>query len=139
VTAPGDPHVLGATVQEDGAGVNFAVVSTVADSVSVCLISESGAEERIKLNEYDAGVWNGFIPGIGPGQAYGYRVEGPWDPEAGLRCNPGKLLLDPYARAIHGGVRFGPEVRDYDAGNPDQPSELNSAGFVPLSLVVGPG
>jgi isoamylase len=139
LTAPGDPYVLGSTVREDGAGVNFSVSSTVAEAVTVCLFDDTGAEERVRLDDYDAGVWNGFIPGLGPGQAYGYRVEGPWDPEAGLRCNPLKLLLDPYARAFRGEVRYGPEVLGHDVDNPDKPSRLDSAGFVPLSLVVGSG
>ena len=139
MTAPGDPYVLGATVREDGEGVNFSVSSTIAEAVSVCLFDESGTEERVRLDDYDAGVWNGFIPGLRPGQAYGYRVEGPWDPEAGLRCNPRKLLLDPYARAFRGEVRYGPEVLGHDVDNPDKPSRLDSAGFVPLSLVVGSG
>jgi isoamylase len=139
VTAPGDPYALGATVREDGAGVNFAVSSTVAEAVTVCLFDESGAEERVALDDYDAGVWNGFIPGVGLGQAYGYRADGPWDPDAGLRCNPRKLLLDPYARAFRGEVRYGQEVLGHDPEEPDKPSMLDSAGFVPLSLVVGDG
>ncbi|MCW2936252.1 MAG: glycogen debranching protein [Actinomycetia bacterium] len=139
MTAPGDPYVLGATIREDGEGVNFSVSSTIAEAVTVCLFDESGTEERVRLDDYDAGVWNGFIPGLGPGQAYGYRVDGPWDPEAGLRCNPRKLLLDPYARAFRGEVRYGPEVLGHDVDDPDKPSRLDSAGFVPLSLVVGSG
>ena len=86
--------------------------------------------------DYDAGVWHGFVPGVGPGQAYGYRVAGPYDPARGLRCNPAKLLLDPYARAISGEVAFGPEVLGYAVGNPDAPSALDSAGHMPRSLVV---
>ena len=120
-------------------GVNFAVASTVADAVTVCLFDEAGAEERVRLDDYDAGVWHGFVPGLRPGQAYGYRVEGPWDPAAGLRCNPGKLLLDPYARAFRGEVAFGPEVLGHDLDDPDKPSRLDSAGFVPRCLVVGSG
>ncbi len=139
MTAPGDPYILGATVREDGEGVNFSVFSTVAEEVTVCLFDESGTEERVRLDDYDAGVWNGFIPGLHAGQAYGYRAEGPWDPEAGLRCNPRKLLLDPYARAFRGEVRYGPEVLGHDVANPDKPSLLDSAGFVPHSLVVGSG
>ena len=108
----------------------------MAEGVEVCLFDEAGAERRIRLPEYDAGVWHGFVPGVGPGQAYGYRVHGPWDPARGLRCNPAKLLLDPYARAFRGEVAFGPEVFDYDVGQPGTPSSLDSAGHVPLGLVA---
>ena len=87
---------------------------------------------------YDAGVWHGFVEGVGAGQAYGYRATGPWDPARGLRCNPAKLLLDPYARATTGPVRFGPEVLGYDVGDPDRASPLDSAAHVPRSLVVDP-
>jgi len=73
------------------------------------------------------------VPGIGPGQAYGYRVAGPWDPGRGLRCNPAKLLLDPYAKAVAGTVTFGPEVLGQDATDPGKPSTLDSAGHVPRS------
>ena len=72
------------------------------------------------LEDYDAGVWHGFVPGVGPGQAYGYRATGPYDPARGVRCNPAKLLLDPYARAIAGPVRFGPEVLGYAGDDPDR-------------------
>ncbi len=78
------------------------------------------------------------MPGIGPGQSYGYRVAGPWDPARGLRCNPAKLLLDPYAKAISGTVAFGPEVLGQDVTDPAKPSTLDSAGHVPRSLVVDP-
>ncbi|HEX3305007.1 MAG TPA: glycogen debranching protein GlgX, partial [Streptosporangiaceae bacterium] len=84
----------------------------------------------------DAGVWHVFVPGVGPGQAYGYRTTGPWDPASGIRCNPAKLLLDPYARAFNGDVTFGPEVLGYSAGDPDAPSDADSAASVPRSLVV---
>jgi glycogen operon protein len=108
--------------------VNFAVASTVADGVTVCLFDADGTEHRLDLGEYDAGVWHGFVPGIEPGQAYGYRVAGPYDPGRGLRCNPGKLLLDPYARAITGDVTWDPALRGDTDGD--------SAPFVPRSLVV---
>ncbi|HEX4834055.1 MAG TPA: glycogen debranching protein GlgX [Trebonia sp.] len=140
MTAPGDPFALGAHVRADGAGVNFSVSSHVADSVTLCLFDSAepgaGTEQRVELDDYDAGVWHGFIPGLSAGQAYGYRVAGPWDPAAGLRCNPGKLLLDPYARAFHGDVRFGPEVAGHDLADPAKPSALDSAAFVPRSLVT---
>ncbi len=161
---PGTPFPLGATVA-DGAGdepmeaavrgaprsasrapaqrgtsggVNFAVASEIADQVVLCLYDEAGAETQLPLQELDAGVWHGFVPGLGPGQRYGYRVTGPFDPGSGLRCNPAKLLLDPYAKAIVGRIAWGPEVLGYPPGDPDGRSTLDSAGSVPRSLVVDP-
>ena len=131
---PGSPFPLGATPGEGG--TNFAVASSVAEAMTLCLFDNAGRETQIPLQDYDAGVWHGFVPGTGPGQAYGYRAAGPYDPARGLRCNPAKLLLDPYARAISGEVAFGPEVLDYAVGNPGAPSALDSAGHVPRSLVV---
>jgi isoamylase len=131
---PGSPFPLGAT--PEAGGTNFAVASGVADSVTLCLFDGSGGETQLPLPSYDAGVWYGFVPGVGPGQAYGYRVTGPYEPARGLRCNPAKLLLDPYARAISGQVAFGPEVFGYAVDGPDQPSALDSAGHVPRGLVV---
>jgi glycogen operon protein len=131
---PGNRTYLGATVVDGG--VNFAVSSTVAEGVTVCLFDDQGHETQIELDDYDAGVWNGVIPDIGPGQAYGYRVQGPWDPANGLRCNPRKVLLDPYARAVRGSVTYGKALAGHDVDDPSQPSELDSAPFVPRSLVV---
>jgi isoamylase len=133
---PGSPFPLGATPVEGG--TNFAVTSGVADAMTLCLFDDAGHETQIPLTEYDAGVWHGFVPGAGPGQAYGYRASGRYDPASGLRCNPAKLLLDPYARAVSGEVSFGPEVLDYSPDIPDAPSALDSAGHVPRSLVVDP-
>jgi isoamylase len=123
---PGDRTYLGATVRDDG--VNFAVASTVADSVDVCLFAADGAETRFELDEYDAGVWHGLVADVQPGQAYGFRVSGPFEPARGLRCNPNKLLLDPYARAIVGPVRFNEALRG--------DNDIDSAPFVPRSLVI---
>ena len=131
---PGSQFPLGAA-PGDG-GTNFAVASGVADAMTLCLFDGDGRETQVPLRDYDAGVWHGFVPGVGPGQAYGYRAAGPYDPARGLRCNPAKLLLDPYARAISGHVEFGPEVLGYAVGNPDAPSALDSAGHMPRSLVV---
>jgi isoamylase len=114
------------------------VASSVAQEAEVCLFDSAGTETRFKLPDYDAGVWHGFVAGVGPGQAYGFRVHGPYDAARGLRCNPAKLLIDPYARAVRGEVRFGPEVFDYDWDDHDAPSSLDSAGHVPLSLVTEP-
>src|SRR5207247_10754606 len=92
---PGTPYPLGATPGPDG--TNFAVASA-ADGVLLCLFDADGNETRIPLQERDGDVWHGFLPGVGPGQAYGYRAIGPYDPRRGVRCNPAKLRLDPYAR-----------------------------------------
>jgi isoamylase len=135
---PGRPAFpLGATLCDGG--TNFAVASSVAESAEVCLFGADGTETRLRLPDYDAGIWHGFVPGAGAGQAYGFRVHGPYNAAKGLRCNPAKLLIDPYARAVRGEVRFGPEVFDYDQADHDAPSSLDSAGHVPLSLVTEPG
>ena len=132
---PGSPFPLGPTVVDGG--TNFAVAAGAADSVLLCLFDQNGAENQLPLLDYDAGVWHGFLPGVGAGQAYGYRATGRYDPGSGLRFNPAKLLLDPYARAFAGEVRFGPEVLGYAAGgDPDAPSTLDSAAHVPRSVVV---
>jgi glycogen operon protein len=138
VQLPGSPFPLGATPGEQAgvAGINFAIASPIADSVTLCLFDETGAETQVPLRNDDANVWHVFVPGIGPGQAYGYRVGGPWSPAQGLRCNPAKLLLDPYAKAINGSVTFGPELLGQDEADPDRPSTLDSAGHVQRSLVV---
>ncbi len=138
---PGTPFPLGATpgMQAGVAGTNFAIASSVADSVTLCLFDKTGAETRIPVQDNDADVWHVFMPGVGPGQAYGYRVGGPWDPARGLRCNPAKLLLDPYAKAISGSVAFGPEVLGQDQADPAKPSTLDSAAHVQRSLVTGTG
>jgi len=132
---PGTPFPLGATPEVGG--TNFALASG-GEAVELCLFDADGTERRVALTEYDAGVWHGFVPAVGPGQAYGYRVAGPYEPARGLRYNPAKLLLDPYARAITGEVRFGPEVLGHDPDDPDRPSGLDSAAYVPRSLVVDP-
>jgi isoamylase len=116
---------LGANV--DGDGVTFAVFSSVADAVEVSLFDEAGAETRSQLTQNSRDIWEGHVDGIGPGTRYGFRVHGPWDPAAGLRCNAAKLLLDPHARAIEGGVHWNPAVY---GDNPD-----DSAPYVPRSVV----
>ena len=133
----GSPFPLGAT-SRDG-GVNFAVASEVADGVELCLFDEAGAETRLPLQEYDAGVWHGFVPGIGPGQPYGFRTTGPYDPSRGLRCNPAKLLLDPYAKAIAGEVVWDERIFGYEwALGPDSRNDVDSAAAMPRSLVLDP-
>ena len=131
---PGTPFPLGATAGRGG--TNFAVASGVADRVDLCLFDETGAEDRVSLRDFDAGVWHGFVPGIEAGQRYGYRVTGPYDPARGLRCNPAKLLLDPYAKALAGTVTPGPEILAYAAPDSDAPSAADSAAQVPRSLVA---
>jgi isoamylase len=133
-TLPGNRTWLGATVVDGG--VNFAVSSTVADEVTLCLFDDQGKETRYAFGDYDAGVWHGFVPGIKPGQAYGYRVRGPFDPGSGLRCNPHKLLLDPYAQAVSGVVTFGSALLGHDPDDPSSPSQVDSAPYVPRSLVI---
>ncbi|WP_077096807.1 glycogen debranching protein GlgX [Mycobacterium terramassiliense] len=130
---PGRPNPLGATPH--AGGTNFAVASG-GDAVTLCLFDADEAETQLVMPDRDGDVWHGFVPGIGPGQAYGFRVSGPFVPGRGLRYNPAKLLLDPYARAIAGDVRFGPEVVDHAMENPSQPSALDSARHVPRSLVT---
>jgi isoamylase len=131
---PGRPFPLGATPGPDGTW--FAVASEIADGVTLCLFDPTGAEVQLPLVEVDAGIWHGFVPRVGPGQRYGYRVNGPYAPSRGLRCNPNKLLLDPYARAIGGEVTWGDAVLDYTPGAPDSMSALDSAPTTPRSLVV---
>jgi glycogen operon protein len=133
---PGSPFPLGAT-PIDG-GTNFAIASDIAEGIDLCLFDADGRESRLPLQERDANVWHGFLPGIGAGQAYGYRALGPYDPRRGFRCNPNKLLLDPYAKATSGSVRFGLEVLGYTVDDHDRPSNLDSAVCVPRSLVVDP-
>jgi isoamylase len=133
-TLPGSQFPLGSTVT--GGGVNFAVASGIANGMVLCLFDEKGAETRVPMRDYDAGVWHVFVPGVGAGQAYGYRATGPYDPARGVRCNPAKLLLDPYARAFTGAVKFGPEVLGYSVSDQDAPSDLDSAASVPRSMVV---
>jgi glycogen operon protein len=133
---PGRPYPLGATY--DGVGVNFAIFSEVAERVDLCLFDDRGAEERVTLPEVTGFQWHGYVPGLRPGQRYGFRVAGPWAPDQGHRCNHAKLLLDPYARAIEGGVSWNPAVFPYrpDDAEGGAPSDADSAPYVPRSVVV---
>src|SRR5680860_1335395 len=119
---PGRPYPLGTTY--DGSGTNFALFSEVADRVELCLVDDEGAERRIELTEVDHFVWHCFLPGVQPGQRYGYRVHGPFDPKQGHRCNPAKLLLDPYAKAVDGQVDGNESLFSYSF---DDPSAFNEA------------
>ncbi len=136
VARSGKPYPLGIHFSDNGA--NIAVYSSVADEVLLCLFDSDGTETQLPLPDVDAGIWHGFVEGVQPGQLYGFRVRGPYQPESGARCNPAQLLLDPYARAIAGQVSFGPAVYGYDTENPHRPSALDSAPAVPRSVMVGP-
>ncbi|MCF0074191.1 glycogen debranching protein GlgX [Dyadobacter sp. CY261] len=139
-TLPGKPYPLGATW--DGKGINFAVFSENAHGMELCLFNpENEAEEyiKIKIEEVTHHVWHVYVPGLKAGQLYGYRVHGPYDPEKGHRFNPNKLLLDPYAKAINGTIRWDDAVFAYEIGNPEQDlsfSESDSAGFMPKAVVI---
>ena len=133
---PGTPYPLGATY--DGSGVNFAVFSEVADRVELCLVDDEGTEERVELTEVDAFVWHCYLPGIQPGQLYGYRVHGPFDPDSGHRCDPTKLLLDPYAKAIDGQIQNDQAIFSYDFADPSRRNEQDSLGKTMLSVVINP-
>ena len=136
----GDPSELGANW--NGEGTNFAIFSAHAERVELCLFDEAGNEtERLTLPEYTDEIWHGFVPGIGPGQRYGYRVHGPYDPENGHRFNPNKLLLDPYARELSGDIEWSNLQFGYDTESEDKDlsfSELDSAAGMPRSVVVDP-
>ncbi len=133
---PGRAYPLGSTY--DGAGTNFAVFSEVAEGIDLCLLADDGGESRVPLEEVDAHCWHAYLPGVGPGQRYGYRVDGPWDPAQGLRCNPRKLLIDPYARAVEGAVDWDPACFDYLPGREDSRNDGDSAPHVPKSVVHSP-
>jgi isoamylase len=133
---PGKAYPLGATY--DGSGSNFAVFSEVAESVELCLFDADGTETKLKLPEVDGFVWHGFVPDVEPGQRYGYRVHGPYDPASGRRCNPNKLLLDPYAKAIDGTFHWDQSLFGYDFGAPDSRNDEDSAASMPKSVVINP-
>jgi glycogen operon protein len=133
---PGKPYPLGATY--DGGGTNFSLFSEVADQVELCLFDDDGAERRMALEEVDASCWHGYLPSVAPGQRYGYRVHGPWAPEAGQRCNPAKLLLDPYAKAIEGQVQWNQACFPYNFGDENSRNDDDSAPYVPRSVVHNP-
>lgn len=132
-------YPLGASY--DGAGVNFALFSQVAEKVELCLFDEEDHETRIEMTEQNSYVWHNYIPGLQPGQRYGYRVYGPYNPARGQRCNPSKLLLDPYAKAIEGNIDDDPSLFSYDMSNPDDINAINtqdSAAHTMKSVVVNP-
>ncbi|WCD83388.1 glycogen debranching protein GlgX [Pseudomonas sp. TUM22785] len=137
----GHPFPLGATW--DGLGVNFALFSAHATKVELCLFDAKGEQEleRIELPEYTDEIWHGYLPDAHPGQIYGYRVHGPYEPDAGHRFNPNKLLVDPYARQLVGGLRWSEALFGYTIGHKDGDlsfDERDSAAFVPKSKVIDP-
>jgi len=133
---PGRPYPLGATF--DGSGTNFSLFSESAEKVELCLFEADGSERAIRIGEIDAHCFHAYLPRVRPGQRYGYRVYGPWNPARGLYYNPRKLLLDPYAKAIEGKVLWDPACFPYLRGNEDTADIRDSAPFMPRSVVVDP-
>jgi isoamylase len=140
---PGSSYPLGATF--DGGGTNFALFSEIAEKVELCLIDEGGQESRIALDEVDGYIWHAYLPTVSPGQRYGFRVHGPFDPSAGHRCDPSKLLLDPYGKSFDGEFKFGQALFSYDmaaaADDPEAtgtPPQVDSLGHTMTSVVINP-
>jgi isoamylase len=137
---PGTPYPLGATW--DGTGTNFALFSEVAEQVELCLLDGDDpgqfTETRIPLTEVDGFVWHGYLPDIGPGQRYGYRVHGPYEPRRGHRCNPAKLLLDPYGKAVEGEVRWHEALFSYQFTDPSAMNTADSGPYMPKNVVINP-
>ena len=134
---PGQPYPLGATF--DGVGTNFSVFSEVAERVELSLFDEDDKETRIDLPEMTALCWHGYVPDVHPGQRYGFRVHGPWDPQQGHWCNPNKLLSDPYAKALDGQWDWNEAIFPYLFGEPETSrNDQDSAPYVPKSIVVNP-
>ncbi|MGP3982129.1 glycogen debranching protein GlgX [Streptomyces sp. KR80] len=133
---PGQAYPLGATY--DGAGTNFAVFSEAATRIELCLLHDDGSETAVELRESDAFVRHAYLPGIMPGQRYGFRAHGPYEPARGHRCNSAKLLLDPYARAMSGRIDWDEAVYGYHFGRPNERNDLDSAPHTMASVVVNP-
>jgi isoamylase len=136
---PGTPYPLGATW--DGWGTNFTLFSEVAERVQLCLFDEDDdtlTETQIELTEIDGFVWHGYLPGITPGQRYGYRVHGPYEPLRGRRCDGSKLLLDPYGKAIEGDIKWDESLFDYQFGNSKKRNTTDSAPQMPKNVVINP-
>ncbi|MBK5260509.1 MAG: glycogen debranching protein GlgX, partial [Thermoanaerobaculia bacterium] len=134
---PGKPYPLGATW--DGVGTNFSLFSEAAFRVELCMFDADGKETRVDLPETTAFIYHGYLPNVGPGQRYGYRVHGPWDPPNGHRCNPAKLLLDPYGKAVEGDVKWNEAVFGHHFNNPEtSKNDADSAPFMPKSVIINP-
>ena len=134
---PGKSYPLGATW--DGKGTNFALFSENATAVELCLFDDEDEETRFELTEVSNFVWHGYLPGIGPGQRYGFRVHGAFAPEEGHRFNPNKLLIDPYAKALDGEIGYGEEIFGYPWDDPEKDlalSESDDAHLIPKAVVV---
>jgi glycogen operon protein len=127
---------LGATY--DGTGTNFSLFSEVATRIELCLFDEHNKQTCVDLPEMTGFIWHGYMPNIGPGQRYGFRVHGPWEPENGHRCNPSKLLLDPYGKAIDGQVQWNEAIFDHFFKDENAKNELDSGPFMPKSVVINP-
>ena len=125
---------LGATY--DGEGTNFALFSEQAESVDLCLFDEAGIETRVRMPEHTANTHHVYVRGVEPGQRYGYRVHGTWNPSLGLRFNPAKLLADPYALAIEGSVDWSGPVFGHESAHPERRDNRDSSRHVPRSIVV---
>src|SRR5579875_3262130 len=123
-TWPGRPYPLGATY--DGGGTNFSLFSEVADGVELCLFDDDGAETRVPMDDQDYSCWHAYLPSVAPGQRYGFRVHGPWNPDEGLRGNPNKLLIDPYAKALDGVVDWDQACFAYNFGDEDSRNDDDS-------------
>ena len=142
IVYPGEPFPLGATW--DGKGVNFALYADNATKVELCLFYTAEDEKEyatIKLIERSHHVWHAYLPEVKPGDFYGYRVHGPYDPANGHRFNPNKLLIDPYAKAIAGIINWHDSLFGYEMGHPDEDlsfSETDSAPFIPKCVVINP-
>jgi len=134
---PGKAYPLGATY--DGAGTNFSIFSGIAEKVELCLFDDKGGETRVVLPEVSAFQWHGYLPEVEPGRRYGFRVHGPWAPDEGHRCNPSKLLLDPYSKAIDGNIQWNEAVFSYRFKEPEGSKNDDDSGpYMPKSVVINP-
>ncbi len=133
---PGSAYPLGATF--DGSGTNFALFSEAAERVELCLFDDDGKETAVDVVDVDAHVWHCYLPHVQPGQRYGYRVHGPYDPAQGQRANPSKLLLDPYAKAVHREIDWDPSLFSYRFDDPDVRNDDDSAPHMMLGVVINP-
>ncbi|HET6870568.1 MAG TPA: hypothetical protein VFH80_31945, partial [Solirubrobacteraceae bacterium] len=126
---PGRPYPQGAAW--DGDGTNFSLFSENAERVELCLFDDDGSEQRFDIRDRSGHQWHVYLPGVQPGQRYGYRVHGPYRAEAGIRFNPAKLLIDPYAKAVEGSVKWDPAVYGHDQAHPEGPPDpRDSAPFM---------
>ena len=134
---PGSTEKLGATY--DGKGVNFALFSENATKVELCLFDENDNETRIELpHRSEDGVWSGYLPDAKPGMRYGYRVDGPYDPDRGMRFNPNKLLIDPYARQLDREFEWSDDYLASDPGNPKSKNTVDTGKIAPKAIIQDP-